>query len=152
MACSESDKQDKIQNSDVLLVLSNQQYAQSEDLMKDFDDFIKFTKPLIVINLNQDLILRPEFKAYYKSIDFFNDTFKDYLNGQGSCFADLVSNLSRTLPKTLIESKKKIDLLIIVSHDLVEHLEYLKSKYQVKFLHPSDKLNPNSSLANSMAL
>ena len=147
IARNETDKQDKIKNCDVLLVLANEQYSISEELMKDFDDFIKFTKPLIVINLEKDVILRPEFKAYYKSIDFYNDTNNDNLNGEGSCFVDLVFELSRNLPKTLIESEKKFDLLVIVSVDLRKHLDYLKSKYKVKFSHPREQLNPNFQAA-----
>jgi hypothetical protein len=143
MACNEKDKQDAIRDCDLLLVLANEQYSISEELMKDFDDFIKFTKPLIVLNLEADVLLRPEFKAYYKSIDFFSDSNTDYLNGEGRYFIDLVFELSRNLPKTLIEREKKIDLYIIVSHDLTKHFDYLKSKYKVKFSHPSEQLNPN---------
>ena len=70
LAYNESEKHDKIKDCDVLMVLANRQYSISEDLMKDFDDFIKFTKPLMVLNLENDVVLRHEFQAYYKSSDF----------------------------------------------------------------------------------
>ena len=65
------------------------------------------------------------------------------MKSEGSCFIDLVFELSRNLPKTLTESEKKIDLLVIVSPGLKKHFEFLKAKYKVKFSHPSEQLNPN---------
>jgi len=73
----------------------------------------------------------------------FNDKNSDYLNGEGRYFTDLGFELSRNLPKTLIEREKKIDLYIIVSHELTKHFHYVKSKYKVKFSHPSEQLKPN---------
>ena len=133
----------------MLLVLANRQYSISEELMKDFDDFLKFTKPLMVLNLDNDLVLRPEFQAYNNSIDFFNDTNSDYLNGEGRYFIDLVFELSRILSKTLIEREKKIDLFIIVSDYLTTNFHFLQSKYKVKFSHPSEQLNPNFKQSES---
>ena len=140
---SEFDESEKMKYCDAFLVIANTDYVLSQEMSKDFSDFIDFGKPVIKLNLEPDLILKGDSAQNVTKIDLYQDENKSYLNGEGKVFVDLVFELCKKLPKTLVQNEKSLDLLIIMPKELKKIFKKFTFTYSVKYSHPGNVMNPN---------
>ena len=137
-----SNKYEKMKSSDVFLVIANEEYANSDELNEDFSLFSNYNKPIIKINLESNNFLRNENETV-SNINLFNDTNGYFLNEEGEEYVNLVFELQKKFPKTLITNEKPIDVLLIMSKGFKKSLKTMKLNYKIKYSLPSDAINPN---------
>lgn len=139
---------DNENNYEIFLVFTCMKYNEQNSFGPKLKDAFNENKNVAIINLESRLSLFNINKDFEKfdAFNFFKDTQKTYLNGEGKPFSNLVFWLNDKLPKNTIKRIKPTDLLIISPRNYEKWLKKLDLKGEVKYSYPSDKFCPNFRL------
>lgn len=141
-----SDQMNAISNCAAFIALVDSKYYQSDECKSNFAAAIENSKPIIRLNLEESIDLNEKSYEFIINFDLYKDTNQLYLNGEGRLYINIVYQIEKTLPKSIVPSEKKNDVLVITPESYEEHFEKLYLKENVKFSNPSDSLNPNFAL------